>query len=551
MAKFWKNPSCAFGFVLNLVLLTGCGSVLPQPKLPRLSRVIDAGGPLTVDWPEDARAALEAWTNDSILFVEFDGNKIVPVYDCEAAEGYKYQATSVDERVVRFEDREDLRVHLPLSKWGHGIELGAELGAGTGIEVALVTVGLLLADSENIDQIERLGPGCERATHAVRALTIGAFAMGRNMSSRISTVTDLFGIGQGSSGNRSIFEFAFSGDRESCWNPKRSPDAPPARCRAPLRLVLEPLKRQLSFSEIQVTGRSALNCWKKGWSEFGGQCAIRLSTETAAPVDDTFVPIDNGASPEERASLAHLHLGKCESGSHSSCVNYAMLTLHGLAAPEKEMLPLDVLASSCRQGYARACTHLAIAKLDGWGCEPSATEAAGLFAEGCEKSDLRACTHLGVIRYESPESAESGFALLSNSCEQGDWLACRQLASLYERDDTLPGRHLPTAISLFDRACLLGNAHSCTEAGYLLIEENEGATKNENAAVLYFEKACAGADPWGCWWLGSCYNQGIGHPIDLYRAGQVYKKACSLGHSPACAQYWFLTAEIKEGIAPH
>ena len=536
MRQYSIGKTLVLAKVVVLLLFFGCSKILPNPDLPKLSQVVQTGGPLVVDWTEDARAEMESRTRNSIVLVAFDGREITPIYGCTLNGSYSFQSTSIDERVLRFQDIDEVRVNLPLSGWGQGAVLESQLESGNSIEVALVTVGLMSSGISQISRDKLSGPDCGNVTHFVRALTVGAFAMGRNATEQASSALELFGTKQGAKGEKQIFEYAFSGDRVACVDKNRELDNPPRDCRAPLRLFLEPLEEHINFDELKISARSKKWCEKMGLWQFAGECAIKLHGDVEDPaLGEIFVPLSGDIDTK---GLAADFLAKCEKGSVAACTNFGLLVIHNLVEVEDDALVNSVLNESCQKGFLDACMNLGIAKANGLNCEPDQEEAKRFFDLACTEGLTRSCTYLGMTNRNDEQLKEDGFALLSQSCDDDDWLACAFLASLYEIAGELPGRHIPTAISLYDRACELGDARSCTEAGYLQIETEKKNPAVVSSAMDHFKKACAGADPWGCWWLATCYLEGFGEPIDLPRAVEFYKKGCSLGNSSACVEYW-------------
>merc|ERR1719162_638225 len=58
------------------------------------------------------------------------------------------------------------------------------------------------------------------------------------------------------------------------------------------------------------------------------------------------------------------------------------------------------------------------------------------------------------------------------------------------------------ALQRFKQACELGESSGCHNAGLVLKTGRDGAPKHVGEAIKYFDKACDGNDPWGCFYMG-------------------------------------------------
>lgn len=91
------------------------------------------------------------------------------------------------------------------------------------------------------------------------------------------------------------------------------------------------------------------------------------------------------------------------------------------------------------------------------------------------------------------------------------------------------GRALP----YFKKACDLGYADSCAEAGSAYYD-GLGTEKDFKLAKRYNEKACEMQSSDGCFELGRMYSRGEGVPKNPAKAEELYGKACDLGDLMGC-----------------
>jgi TPR repeat protein len=70
----------------------------------------------------------------------------------------------------------------------------------------------------------------------------------------------------------------------------------------------------------------------------------------------------------------------------------------------------------------------------------------------------------------------------------------------------------------------------------LLYEKGRTAAgvKDPATAATYYQRACDGGRPSGCYNLGRLYERGTGVGLDVTQAKVNYKKACDKGDGDAC-----------------
>ena len=154
-------------------------------------------------------------------------------------------------------------------------------------------------------------------------------------------------------------------------------------------------------------------------------------------------------------------------------------------------------------------------------------------------------------------------------CESGNALTCETIAiELQTGLDKSPPDH-GLAIAFYERACALGRARSCSQAG-ACFEEGNGVEKDTQVAAAFYNRACNLKDGKSCWDLARLYQDGNGVPKiithamvlvdrgcgfkdgdsckslgDFYRDGicveqnsdralDYYRLACEVGHGPEC-----------------
>ncbi len=113
-------------------------------------------------------------------------------------------------------------------------------------------------------------------------------------------------------------------------------------------------------------------------------------------------------------------------------------------------------------------------------------------------------------------------------CDGGQAKACAHWGTILTIGDRVP-RDLGKASRAFQRACELDDMGACTLLGVaLLTRGNARADADRGRAVL--ERPCERGQPQACATLGLSFESG-GDPA---RAADYLKRACELGHTPAC-----------------
>ncbi len=95
------------------------------------------------------------------------------------------------------------------------------------------------------------------------------------------------------------------------------------------------------------------------------------------------------------------------------------------------------------------------------------------------------------------------------------------------------------AAALYQQACQLQNAKSCTALA-LLYETGNGVAKDPRYAAALYDKACHGGDFESCSALGKRYFTGDGVPRDLQQAFDFDQMACNAGDLAGCSQLGIL-----------
>lgn len=199
-----------------------------------------AARPLIVEWPSADRGALEAEMKAALVIVRYDGATIEMLSDCHAAGGYGYTATTPLEDRETVRDVDDLHAKLPMGAAG----LAATLARTGSLDVSMTIVGRYKSDHATVGAADLSGRSCDRATHAVMALSVGAFEMFAGAEAEVGAGANVSpaDVGAASKSKRELLNKG--GDKAACANATADDKAPPFKCGALVRIELSPIARE-------------------------------------------------------------------------------------------------------------------------------------------------------------------------------------------------------------------------------------------------------------------------------------------------------------------
>ncbi|MEW6777155.1 MAG: hypothetical protein AB1405_12735 [Bdellovibrionota bacterium] len=90
------------------------------------------------------------------------------------------------------------------------------------------------------------------------------------------------------------------------------------------------------------------------------------------------------------------------------------------------------------------------------------------------------------------------------------------------------------AVTLFDKACGLGDGAACLEAANSHVA-GRGVKPDAAAMAGYFKKACDNGSGEGCYTAAALYLTGTQLPQDSSAASRLYAQGCKMGHGKSCA----------------
>ncbi|MGZ4777864.1 MAG: PDZ domain-containing protein [Thermoanaerobaculia bacterium] len=243
--------------------------------------------------------------------------------------------------------------------------------------------------------------------------------------------------------------------------------------------------------------------------------------------------------PVDAASLPQRTIGDqqaCQDGDAAACT--ALAKAHGET--------IDLLRLACDLGDPEGCYMLGLKLRDD-------KEVAAAYEQACDGGYSQACTNLGWI-YENARGVNKDLAAAvrlyrrgcdGSACSAPNNLGCVNLGRSF-RDGNGVEKNQAVATRLFRQVCsrtpVRGSsedgatiARACSLAGTALLF-GDGVQPNVAEALTLLEKGCGENDTFGCYNLGTVYDNGTGVGPDKTRAIGYYQRACDHGDEESCAR---------------
>ena len=341
MAFPLRTPLTIFSLVAAVGATAGCGAGTPaaaaRPTAPTaatgLGEVACSQTPLVIDLPAAERARVEAaLTHGRTLLAHREcssgASKLTVLTQCELFVGYDYSPLTRREEVVRMHDADAVRAHLPLTGEGLAANLSAELSRGSTLDLALVNVGRFVSRTKTT-YADDVPKGCEAANVVVSGISTGAFAMSVGTRAHARAVAEIFAAGASGASQSELVRSTRDGDLAACDGTGRGAE-PPAQCRAPLRIDLQP---------IDPRSRAQAKCEDGATDAYSCDEWLRRA-------------LSRGDAAGARAA-GTLSLARCRAGQREACRSARM---YAIQARDKTIDLEEIEPLACAGGDHDACT---------------------------------------------------------------------------------------------------------------------------------------------------------------------------------------------------
>lgn len=186
---------------------------------------------MVAEWSAPEKATLEAMLTAGTVAVEFHGCSMRVVTSCRLPGRYLWYRTTLSSDSSEISDDRSLWAKLPLG----AAQLSAELKAAGKLSIKTTVAGHIRVE-EARPELVSAAPGCERATHIVESVAIGAYALSRSESMDGNAGAEVMKASLGGSRNRAASTIRSAGDFDSCG--RASDLGPDKDCSSPIQAFL-------------------------------------------------------------------------------------------------------------------------------------------------------------------------------------------------------------------------------------------------------------------------------------------------------------------------
>ncbi|QKF91640.1 tetratricopeptide repeat protein [Campylobacter sp. CCUG 57310] len=168
------------------------------------------------------------------------------------------------------------------------------------------------------------------------------------------------------------------------------------------------------------------------------------------------------STPDHAKASFYMHKA-CDMNLGDGCWNLGYLYSYGLGVKKDENRAFELYKRSCELRYGVGCEALALAYKD-------KKDEANYFKYlnlACQNGHVDSCSNIGYM-YERGSGAQfnllEAMKFYDMACKGEDQLACYALGYIYEKGAEGIVAKPKEALRLYERACELGEKHSCDEA---------------------------------------------------------------------------------------
>jgi TPR repeat protein len=299
-----------------------------------------------------------------------------------------------------------------------------------------------------------------------------------------------------------------------------------------------PARALLSLDQACVLGRA--DACEESAKRRNQAFALRTATECedeAVPVASACVELGQllQQGPVEATTLDAFDafLRGCSLGEESGCQFLGDYVDRWGIDNERVIAAEQDLLASCEEGEQRACLGRAYLLVRH---EPRSTayaQSLEIFVSSCEDEESEACVagarqrRIGLARrVDAPTQVEMwssacGFFSPEGCAGYGEILASNKRTYL-------------DAFTAWTQACNIGDAHSCTELGRLVLEGHKEPWPGEQPSDDYLSRGCENGDAEGCYWLAADDLPKRGEPPEA--AYIMLERSCEGGFGDGCAE---------------
>lgn len=191
--------------------------------------------PLIVEWPSTDRATLESLSKRGLVAVRYTGCEMEVLTRCSVKGAYAYTPVTLQSERITMRDADELYANIPVG----AAKLEGELEKSGQLNVDTSIVGTYDSGA-NVTRDELEGD-CDRATHVLTSLTVGAFEFYSGAATTAGGGVNALGMGAGGKTRSEQTILSRSGTGDACKTAKFDDTRPPEGCGALLRVEATPI----------------------------------------------------------------------------------------------------------------------------------------------------------------------------------------------------------------------------------------------------------------------------------------------------------------------
>lgn len=494
-----------------------------------------------VDWSLDDQVNLEAQMRSGAVLLRFTPEELRVLPHCTADDvHYTWVGVQTRERTVKIRNYAEFAANLPVS----ALKLTADFDAGTMLQAKFRVVGRQQLDSPQLSRDELTGDDCDKATHVVAGVLIGAFHLQSGVWGEGGFEAGVLRLAGG--GRHEVDEK--SGSVVACADANPNDTAAPTQCAAPVQILLRPLEARQVVTTMP--SEDTVEACSGGLKWDGHQC---VDPRTASASGRAAYECDPDKTDECRAQCGEGNLPSClhlageredrealqllrrvcdEGDVAGACARLG--DLHAKQGRWREAAKRR--GEACKMGDGHGCAGLADQVVLGRGVKKSEPRVADMLAQrGCMLGSGRACTTAGLAALYgfdgSAPKADEVFALLTGPCKnEKNQEACLGLVIASEEYGIDGNRNLARALEVYAKLCeTKGLPYACVRAGLILEEQSDKAA---GKAQSFYERGCQAPETYWCPSREQLKLAGAGHDGE-----GASRRACDGGSTTALACY--------------
>lgn len=399
--------------------------------------------------------------------------------------GYRFIKTAMIEDTRAFQGAAEVQGNF------RNLAVSADVKAqqNFSMELKVRTVGSLTTNVNAVYKAQLDPFGCSEATHFVKKVQVGAFALSGESMRKLDASVQVTGAGGADINmDQAASKGLAAGDWKGCED---KTDPRDKGCGAPVQLTLLPIiDADPPIAPQPVSPTAPSQFCPPGQVLSNGSCIAKAR----ALKEGGFT-----CDPSSRAQCQD----QCDgAGNADSCNSFG------------EILESEGDIDGARERYKK-------------GCE-------------AKQPSLTACAHLASIILKVDKDVERALSRFKIACDGGDGLGCYGLGKMIRADDT------QESSEKFKLACDAGFSAGCAAVGEGILEgliswygslravESDDIDDLKQGIALV-EEGCLGGSERGCYVLGTIYESGVpGRRASMVEATALFERACNGDEPDAC-----------------